>query len=157
MSAALDQYPDKWRVCLTCREDLPWSEFRAKLRWPDGQVRTVLSHCRGCQRARDAIRHARAKGRRPGTGYHPNAGPRVPPKPVQDFLLVLQGRGMSHVDIEIATGVPARRVWAILNGEPEHVTLDTADRLLLPFGYSVTAICGRPEYDEVMGRKAVAA
>lgn len=48
--------------CARCREPKPWSDFHAKVKWPDGTMRQPHSRCKRCQNS--AVTARQAKWRR---------------------------------------------------------------------------------------------
>lgn len=38
--------------CTACQRSLPWTDFWAKAKWPDGTMRVPQSHCKDCVKER---------------------------------------------------------------------------------------------------------
>jgi hypothetical protein len=44
------------KLCAECRQSLPWVEFWAAAKWPDGSMRRPQSYCKDCVKARRRAR-----------------------------------------------------------------------------------------------------
>lgn len=58
MIAAEPKVAEPTKVCARCKTRKPWSQFYAKVRWPDGTIRQPFAYCKDCHRQRARAWHA---------------------------------------------------------------------------------------------------